>query len=375
MENENRAKQKECRMTEEKSLAVSEVTVPNFEIREKHLGILVTNAREVRDAIKAKMREFSLDAYAGDAKQAAEDKANLNNLAKRLNEERINLEREFMKPFNEFKDIVSESVKLIETASAQLGTIVKEKERLEKEAKRAEIQKIWDSQNFSLVSLERVFNQKWLNKGTKLAAVEKEVLEIISKIQGDLGALDSFGEDTENLKGFYLSTLNLQMALSRGAELKANRERLAARKAEEERRRAEEEARLAQEKTDRERRRAETEEPQNAGETALSNEAAKERAREIRENLAKTADETLAAPELPKQETEATSEKKYLFTVTAEPEILVRVVESARSIGMSNVPSFTFEATETQIEQLKRQFVADEFVYEKTRLLTLEVKR
>ncbi len=362
-------------MTEEKSLAVSEVTVPNFEIREKHLGILVTNAREVRDAIKAKMREFSLDAYAGDAKQAAEDKANLNNLAKRLNEERINLEREFMKPFNEFKDIVSESVKLIETASAQLGTIVKEKERLEKEAKRAEIQKIWDSQNFSLVSLERVFNQKWLNKGTKLAAVEKEVLEIISKIQGDLGALDSFGEDTENLKGVYLSTLNLQMALSRGAELKANRERLAARKAEEERRRAEEEARLAQEKTERERRRAETEEPQNAGETALSNEAAKERAREIRENLAKTADETLAAPELPKQETEATSEKKYLFTVTAEPEILVRVVESARSIGMSNVPSFTFEATETQIEQLKRQFVADEFVYEKTRLLTLEVKR
>lgn len=160
--------------------------------------------------------------------------------------------------------------------------------------------------------------------------------------------------------------MNLQMALSRGAELKANRERLAARK-------AEEEARLAQEKAERERRRSETEESQNAGETALSNEAAKERAREIRENLAKTAEETPTTPEVQKQE--EASEKKYLFTVTAEPIILTRVVKSARSIGMSNVPSFTFEATETQIEQLKRQFVADEFVYEKTRLLTLEVKR
>lgn len=362
-------------MQEEKSLAVSEVTVPNFEVREKQLGTLVTNAKEVRDAVKAKMKEFSLDVYVGDAKQAADDKATLNNLANKLNEERIKLEREFMKPFNEFKDIVSESVELIKTASAQLDTIVKEKERLEKEAKRAEIQKIWDLQDFTLVSLEKVFNSKWLNKGTKLSAIEKEIPEIIDGIKKDIAALDSFGEDAENLKGFYLSTLNLQMALSRGAELKTNRERLAAQKAEEERRRAEEEARLAQEKAERERRRTETEEPPLAEEAALSNEAAKERAREIRENLAKTADGTPAVPELAKQETEATSEKKYLFNVLAESVILVRVVESARSIGMSNVPSFTFEATAAQIEQLKKQFIADEFVYEKTHLLTLDVKR
>ena len=362
-------------MQEEKSLAVSEVTVPNFEVREKQLGTLVTNAKEVRDAVKAKMKEFSLDVYVGDAKQAAADKANLNNLADKLNDERIKLEREFMKPFNEFKDIVSESVELIKTASKQLDTIVKEKERLEKEAKRAEIQKIWDSQNFSLVSLEKVFNQKWLNKGTKLAAVEKEIPEIIDGIKKDIAALDSFGEDAENLKGFYLSTLNLQMALSRGAELKTNRERLAAQKAEEERRRAEEEARLAQEKAERERKCAEAEEATDAEETALSNEKAKEKAREIRESLAKKANETPAVPELAKQETEATSEKKYLFNVLAESVILVRVVESARSIGMSNVPSFTFEATAAQIEQLKKQFIADEFVYEKTHLLTLEVKR
>lgn len=357
-------------MADEKSLAVSEITVPNFEVREKQLGILVTNAREIRDALKAKMQEFSLDVYTGDAKQAAEDKAKLNNIKKQLNGERITLERDFMKPFGEFKDVVSEAIGYIDVGIGKLETIVKENDRLEKEAKKADIQKIWDSQNFSLVPLEKVFNSKWLNKGTKLSAIEKEIPEIIDRIKKDIAALDSFGEDAENLKGFYLSTLNLQAALSRGAELKANRERIAARQAEEAAKK-EEEARLAREK-------AEAEKPPVADESPLSNAEARERAREIRESLAKNAAETEAtpaAPELPKQEKEAASEKKYLFNVIAEATVIDRVAEMAMRAGMRSVPSLTFEATAAQIEQLKKSFVAGEFAYEKTHFLTLEVKK
>ena len=341
-------------MTEEKSLTLV--------VQEKTLGTLVTNALQIKELVALKIEEYSVDNYQGDENQAAKDKAELNNAAKCLNNERIKLEREFMSPFNEFKNIVNDTVSLIETASAKLDAIVKEKVRREKAEKKAKIAELWESKKFTLVPLEKVYNTKWENKSYKLQTIESDIDGIITRIEGDLNALDSFGEDTAQLKGLYLSTLDLPKTLNKGAELKANRERIA----EKERRKAEEAARLAREKA------------AVADESPLSNAEARERAREIRESLAKNAAEaeaTPAAPELPKREKEAASEKKYLFNVIAEATVIARVAEMAMNAGMRSVPSLTFEATAAQIEQLKKSFVAGEFAYEKTHFLTLEVKK
>lgn len=353
-------------MTEEKSLALV--------VQEKTLGTLVTNAKQIKEFVALKIEEYSVDNYQGDEKQAAKDKAELNAAATRLNDERIRLEREFMSPFNEFKEVVNDTVGLIKTASAKLDVIVKEKERREKAEKKAKIAEMWESKKFTLVPLEKVYNTKWENKTYKFSAIESDIDGIISRIEGDLDALDSFGEDTEQLKGLYLSTLNLQTALNKGAELKANRERIAARQAEEERRRAEEAARKAEEEARLARENAETEKPSDADEHPLSNAEAMDRARAIRESLAKHAEEedaTPPAPELPNQQAE--SEQKYRFNVIAEAAILDRVAETARSIGMSRVPSLTLEATAAQIERLKKWFDS-EFAYTKTHPLTLELK-
>lgn len=338
-------------MTEEKSLALV--------VQEKTLGTLVTNAKQIRELVARKIEEYSVDNYQGDEKQAAKDKAELNAAATRLNDERIKLEREFMSPFNEFKEIVNDTVSLIKTASAKLDAIVKEKERREKAEKKAKIAEIWESKKFTLVTLEKVYNTRWENKTYKFTAIESDIDGIISRIESDLNALDSFGEDTAQLKGLYLSTLNLQTALNKGAELKANRERIAARK-------AEEEARLAREKA---------EEPSNAEEMPLSNAEAKERAREIRESLAKNAteaDATPPAPEVPKQE--AADEKKWLVHVISKDSIAI-IEELVENEGIRIIPSFTLEATAEQLGRLKEQFESFGLTYKKTYPLTLEVKR
>lgn len=338
-------------MTEEKSLALV--------VQEKTLGTLVTNAKQIRELVARKIEEYSVDNYQGDEKQAAKDKAELNAAATRLNDERIKLEREFMSPFNEFKEIVNDTVSLIKTASAKLDAIVKEKERREKAEKKAKIAEIWESKKFTLVTLEKVYNTRWENKTYKFTAIESDIDGIISRIESDLNALDSFGEDTAQLKGLYLSTLNLQTALNKGAELKANRERIAARK-------AEEEARLAREKA---------EEPSNAEEMPLSNAEAKERAREIRESLAKNAteaDATPPAPEVPKQE--AADEKKWLVHVISKDSIAL-IEELVENEGIRIIPSFTLEATAEQLGRLKEQFESFGLTYKKTYPLTLEVKR
>ena len=66
-----------------------------------------------------------------------------------------------------------------------------------------------------------------------------EIKERIDTIKKDLSALDAYGEDTAQLKELYLTNLNIAITLQKGAELKANRERLAAMKAEQEKKDAE----------------------------------------------------------------------------------------------------------------------------------------
>lgn len=195
-------------------------------VKEKTLGNLVTNAVEIKAFVEGRVKDYSPENYKGDTAQAAKAKAELNAAAKKLNDERIALEREWNLPFQEFKNIISETTDLIKTASRKLDDILKAKEEEEKTEKQKEIRKIWESKQFPLVPLEKVFNPRWLNKTYRLNTVETDIDLAIGGIRRDLSVLDGYGEDTAALKELYLSTLSLQATLAKGAELKANRKKL-----------------------------------------------------------------------------------------------------------------------------------------------------
>ena len=62
------------------------------------------NFAEVRDWIAERSKDYASVVYGDeDIKQAKEDRANLNRLKKALNDRRIEIEKEYMKPFLEFK--------------------------------------------------------------------------------------------------------------------------------------------------------------------------------------------------------------------------------------------------------------------------------
>lgn len=213
--------------------------IPTLTIKEKKLGVLITNAEEIRANTIERLKMFTPENFEGDAKAAAHAKAEINNGIKDLNDSRIQWEREFMSPFQVFKDVVDDTIRLMKQASGQLDIIVKAKEKEEEDAKYKLIEEMWNNEHFDLVSLERIFNKRWLNKTTKLTSIQTEIKERIDIIKKDLSALDAYGEDTAQLKEIYLTNLNIAITLQKGAELKANRERLAAMKAEQEKKDAE----------------------------------------------------------------------------------------------------------------------------------------
>ena len=212
-----------------KTATETKALVPVFDlvVSELTIGTLITNAKELHDSVIDFLETCDVENYKGTVKNAATDKAKFNALAKKLNDERIRLEKVFLKPFVPFKEIISETTDAIKKISSGLDVIVKAKEKEEKEAKKAEIVEIWKTYDFSLVSLEKIFNEKWLNKTYKTKQIHDDIAHIIDRITGDLQSIEQFGEDTATLKELYLTTLDLQATLRRGAELRENRKRLA----------------------------------------------------------------------------------------------------------------------------------------------------
>ncbi len=327
-------------------------------IKEKTLGNLVTNAKDIKAYIEEKLKEYSVDNYAGDAKQAAKDKAEINAAIKTLNDRRIALEKEWNMPFAEFKNIISETCDMMKTASGKLDVIVKAKEEEEKAQKKAQIVELWNGKNFNLVPLDRVFNAKWLNKTTKLAAVDAEIDTIIKNITGDLASLDAFGEDTAILKDLYLSTLNLQQTLNKGAELKANRERLAQleaeKKAREEKEKAENETFGIQEE--------ETKEPESAPVEDTYN--VNFETREVEKVAPKQ-----AAPAA------ATGGTVYTFNVFGNKSEIDSVRAIADEMGLEIIPGIVLKGSARQIATFKELLTDNGIGYDKTAIINLAAKR
>jgi hypothetical protein len=190
----------------------------------KTLGSLTTNAIQIRDLVKNALPKYDISNYnESNIDVAKKDKAMLNNASKVLTAKRIELEKEFLKPFDELKNTITETVKLIGECSGKIDTVVKTSEQKEKDAKRATIQKHWDSKAFTLVTLDKVFDDKWLNKGSKEKDIFKEIDTKIAKINDDLVTLEAIGQDVELLKSIYLGDLDLNKAIQYANTLKANK--------------------------------------------------------------------------------------------------------------------------------------------------------
>lgn len=199
------------------------------------IGTLESNAEQIKGFVIERLKDYTPENYQGKAAEAKADRAVLNNAEKALNAKRLELERRYMEPFVAFKAIITDTCKAIKQASGQLDDIVKQEENREKANKEAEITAYWEMQKFSLFPLSQIFNDKWLNKGTKMKDIEAEIDQIIKKTFTDLKILEQFPkEDIPLLKTVYLDTLSISDAMSRAEQLKANRERLAREKTERE---------------------------------------------------------------------------------------------------------------------------------------------
>ena len=209
-------------------------------------GTLTTNALQLHDYVAATLERYTPENYSEEnVDQAKADRAILNKAAKELNDRRIQIEREWNAPLQEFKGIVGDTVKMISDGSAKIDAVVKDVESKAKAEKRAAIEELWERKGITLLPLSMLWDDRWLNKTKRLPAIEKEIGEKLLKIEAELDTIAAVDtEDGEVLRAYYLDCLDLQLTLAYSATLKANRQRL---QEEQARRQAEAEAQATRE--------------------------------------------------------------------------------------------------------------------------------
>ena len=199
-----------------------------LDVRELTLGTLTTNALQLRDHVAATLERYTPENYSVEnVDQAKADRAILNKAAKELNDKRIQIEREWSAPFQEFKGVIGETVRMITEGSTKIDAVVKGVESKAKAEKRAAIEELWERKGITLLPLSKLWDDRWLNKTKRLPAVEKEIGEKLLKIETELDTLAAVDtEDGEVLRAYYLDCLDLQRTLAYSATLKDNRQRL-----------------------------------------------------------------------------------------------------------------------------------------------------
>lgn len=185
---------------------------------------VIWNYDELKENLEIALADYKNRIYTEDMlDEAKADRAKLNKLKKAINDERISREKEYMQPFLTFKDQAKELCDLIDSASSGIGEqldAIETKRVTEKMAKiRTLFNEIASLYPIDFISLEKILNDKWLNKGTSEKAISKEITDFFEKAVKDLEIIRKMPRYAYEAEQAYKDSLDLNKALNEGERM------------------------------------------------------------------------------------------------------------------------------------------------------------
>ena len=205
------------------------------------------NNKELKQEIAAKMADYKTLVFTEETvKDAKKDRATLNKLKTAFEDERKRIKKLYLDPYNKFETQIKEVIALIEEPISLIDRQIKEVEENKKLQKKSEIEKMFSEMGFQpFVTLEKIWDPKWLNATVSLSSIETKMKEIMFEIGNDVHTIKSLPEFSFEAMEEYKQSLSLVQAINEGPRLVEIQKRKVAQ--EEERRRREEERAVAEE--------------------------------------------------------------------------------------------------------------------------------
>ena len=209
---------------------------------------ILFNYEELKVELTEKVQHYETLVYTDDQiKEAKEDRAALNKLKKALSDERIRREKEYMKPFDDFKSKINEIISIIDKPVAVIDKQIREYEDKRQQEKLEEIKKLWFEMEVpDGLTLDKVFNDRMLNASFNMKHVKQCFIDAIDRFNRDMAVLVNLSEYSFEAQQTYISSLDLSKAMNEANRLSRLSKQKAEYEAEQERLKAEEAKKAAQ---------------------------------------------------------------------------------------------------------------------------------
>ncbi len=174
------------------------ILIPSVESSYSQATLTIKNFNEVSKAISSFVKkyenlEITNESEIADAKK---DLADLRKTQRLIDDERKAIKKEILLSFEigekQYKDLAS----LLDNAIQNIDSQLKEYDSIKQQEKRKEIEAIFNEQEkLDFITLESIFNEKWLNKTYSLENIKSDIIEKITKISNDIQSLKQLIED------------------------------------------------------------------------------------------------------------------------------------------------------------------------------------
>lgn len=217
-----------------------ELRIVPYQIPEK----IEFNYEEIIQEMEPTVNEKASIYYSDeDIPVAKKDRAKFNAFKKAINDEKVRMKKEYMKPFEEFEAKVKDINALADKAVIAIDKQIKEYEGNQKREKLDKIKALWTQMAVPEgLTMDKVYEERMLNTSFSMKKVETCFELAIGKFNRDmatLAALPEFGFEAQQV---YISTFDINKALAEGQRMAQIQRQKAQYEAEQARRKAEEEA-------------------------------------------------------------------------------------------------------------------------------------
>lgn len=149
-----------------------------------------------REELETQISEFR-EGYADaiiqtdeDYKAAKKDRAEINAVLKKISDQRIQVKKAVMKPYEVFEKELKDAQSDLEDIQKKIASTIKEYEDEQSEKKLNWIKDVFaraiEGKDMDFLTLERIFDKKWMNKSSKEEDIEKAINARVDTIRNNL---------------------------------------------------------------------------------------------------------------------------------------------------------------------------------------------
>ena len=177
---------------------------------------ILWNADEISKEIDEKIGYYKSLVYT-DAQvvEAKKDRATLNKFIAALKAKDREIKDLCLAPYEEFHKRMQQIIAQVEEPATLIDNQVKAFEEDQKKKRREKIEEVFTAHGFQpWVTLERIWNPKWLNKSYSVKQIDEDMNKIMYKIGEDIFLINKQGDGVQAALSEYKRTLDVRAAVA-----------------------------------------------------------------------------------------------------------------------------------------------------------------